>query len=97
MDDHVPNVRSVCACVATAPLGWPVVPEVKMMSETSPGWTPAARAAVTSGSTPSPAARKSSSPTTGIPAGSPVAFPPSSRSKTMRPSLPVSSPASIAG
>ena len=37
MDDHVPNVRSVCAWVAAAPLGWPVVPEVKMRSETSPG------------------------------------------------------------
>ena len=39
MDDHVPKVRSVCACVVAAPLGWPVVPEVKMRSETSSGCT----------------------------------------------------------
>ena len=51
MDDQVPNVRNDCACVAAAPLGRPVVPEVKMRSETSSGSTAAARAAVTPAST----------------------------------------------
>ena len=37
IDDHVPNVRSDCAWVAAAPLGCPVVPDVKMRSETSSG------------------------------------------------------------
>src|SRR6516164_6499788 len=59
MDDHVPNVLSDCAWVVAAPLGWPVVPEVKIRSETSSGWTACARAAVTAGSVPSPARRNS--------------------------------------
>ena len=58
----MPNVRSDCACVAAAPLGWPVVPEVKMRSETSSGCTAAARAADTAGSTSSPACKKASRP-----------------------------------
>ena len=45
MEDQVPNVRSDCACVAAAPLGWPVVPDVKIRSERSSGSTAAARAA----------------------------------------------------
>ena len=65
MDDQVPNVRSDCAWVAAAPLGWPVVPEVKMRSERSSGCTAAARAALVAGSTASPAARNASSPVNG--------------------------------
>ena len=30
---HASNVRSVCACVVIAPFGFPVVPDVKMMSD----------------------------------------------------------------
>ena len=62
MEAHVPNVRKDCACVVAAPFGWPVVPEVKIRSDTSSGCTASARAAVSDGSTEAPAARNSSSP-----------------------------------
>ena len=65
MDDQVPNVRRDWAWVVAAPLGYPVVPEVKIRSETSSGWTSAALAAVVEGMTDCPAARNSRSPTTG--------------------------------
>ena len=100
MDDQVPNVRSDWAWVVAAPLGWPVVPEVKMRSETSSGCTAAGPCrGRRRRSTCSPAARKLvQAEDRGTAAGPPRRRPsPSSRSTTMRPSAPVSSPASMAG
>ena len=97
MEDQVPNVRSDWAWVVAAPLGCPVVPDVKMRSDTSSGPTAAARAAVSEALTRSPAARSSCRPRIVTPAGPPAAASPSSRRTTMRPSAPVSCPASMAG
>ncbi len=96
MEDQVPNVRNDWAWVAAAPLGWPVVPEVKMRSDRSSGRTAAARAAIVAGSTPSPAARKASSPMRGT-GPPPAATSPSSRRSRMRARSPVSWPSSRAG
>ena len=99
MEDQVPNVRSDCAWVAAAPLGWPVVPEVKMRSETSSGCTAAARAAddrridVLAGlQEVVQAVHRHRGPVAAEPAASR-----SSRRRTTRARSPVSWPASMAG
>ena len=66
MDDQVPKVRNDCG-VAAAPSDGPWCPRWKMRSETSPGPTAAARAAVTPASTPPPASRKAARVVSGRP------------------------------
>ena len=56
---HASNVRSVCAWVVIAPFGFPVVPDVKMMSDTSSGPTASARARASSLDTSLAPTRKS--------------------------------------
>jgi hypothetical protein len=53
--------------VSIAPFGWPVVPDVKMMSETVLPVTAASRRSISCSSTASPAARNASHET--VPAG----------------------------
>ena len=96
----MPNVRSDCACVAAAPLGWPVVPDVKMRSERSSGRTAAARAAETGGidalARLQEVVQACHGQVPGV-SGDGPSPPPSSRRRTTRVRSPVSSPASMAG
>ena len=100
MEDQVPNVRSDWAWVAAAPLGCPVVPEVKMRSDTSSGRDRRRpRRGVAPASTRSPAARNvlagRGSGTAGRAAARGVAL--VAQDARCGASAPVSSPASMAG
>ena len=64
---QVAKVRRVWPWVVMAPLGWPVVPEVKTRSERSPAVIEAVRPAATSAEQVPPSCRKTSHSTTGSP------------------------------
>ena len=96
MEDQVPKVRNDWAWVAAAPLGWPVVPEVKMRSDRSSGRTAAARAAVVGRVDTLARSQEGVQPGQRHPAA-PCRWPPSSRRRRMRARSPVSWPSSRAG